>query len=183
MYPGHAAPASASTSCQVWNARTDTLIHQRCTIHKDRNIQRHLPKRYRKEAHRRFTTALQQNSYKDAKKMLQDFEDWLREINESAADSLGEALESVLTLHRLKVPAVLRQTLHSTNPIESTFSTVRACERNIKRYRNSAMRQRWLAAVLLHAEKGFRRVKGHAFISKAVATIEAMEAAGELKAA
>jgi len=26
------------------------LIHQRCTIHKDRNIQRHLPKRYRKEA-------------------------------------------------------------------------------------------------------------------------------------
>ncbi len=23
------------------------LIHQRCTLHKDRNIQRHLPKRYR----------------------------------------------------------------------------------------------------------------------------------------
>lgn len=30
------------------------LIHQRCTIHKDRNIQLHLPKRYRKEAHNRF---------------------------------------------------------------------------------------------------------------------------------
>src|SRR3989338_6344713 len=28
------------------------LIHQRCTIHKDRNLQRHLPKRYRKECHR-----------------------------------------------------------------------------------------------------------------------------------
>ena len=27
------------------------LIHQRCTLHKDRNIQRHLPKRYRKQAH------------------------------------------------------------------------------------------------------------------------------------
>ena len=26
------------------------LIHQRCTLHKDRNIQRHLPKRYRKRA-------------------------------------------------------------------------------------------------------------------------------------
>ena len=33
------------------------LIHQRCTIHKDRNIQRHLAKKYRKEAHRRFTIA------------------------------------------------------------------------------------------------------------------------------
>lgn len=41
------------------------LIHQRCTIHKDRNIQRHLAQKYRKEAHRRFRTALEQNSYED----------------------------------------------------------------------------------------------------------------------
>ena len=64
------------------------LIHQRCTIHKDRNIQRHLAKRYRKEAHRRFKTAIEQNSYEDAYLMLKDFERWLRNINESAADSL-----------------------------------------------------------------------------------------------
>ena len=66
--------------------------------HKDRNIQRHLPKRYRKQAHHLFATALEQNSYKDAKKMLQEFERWLRDINESAADSLLEALEEVLEL-------------------------------------------------------------------------------------
>ncbi len=36
------------------------LVHQRCTIHKDRNLQRHLPKRWRKEAHRRFRIALEQ---------------------------------------------------------------------------------------------------------------------------
>ena len=40
------------------------LIHQRCTLHKDRNIQRHLPKRYRKQAHHLFATALEQNSYR-----------------------------------------------------------------------------------------------------------------------
>ena len=68
--------------------------------------------------------------------MLQEFERWLRDINESAADSLLEALEEVLMLHKLKVPALLRQSLHSTNPIESMFSMVRSCERNIKRYRN-----------------------------------------------
>lgn len=152
------------------------LIHQRCTIHKDRNIQRHLPKRYRKEAHRRFKTALEQNSYQDAKEMLQDLEQWLRAINESAATSLLEALEDLLTLHKLKVPALLRTTLHTTNPIESMFSTVRACERNIKRHRNSAMRQRWLAAVLLHCEKGFKRVKGHASIDAVVAAIEQHQA-------
>ena len=95
------------------------LIHQRCTLHKDRNIQRHLPKRYRKQAHHLFATALEQNSYKDAKKMLQEFERWLRDINESAADSLVESLEEVLMLHKLKVPALLRKSLHSTNPIET----------------------------------------------------------------
>ena len=149
------------------------LIHQRCTIHKDRNIQKHLPKRYRKEAHRRFRTALEQTKYKDARQMLLEFERWLREINESAADSLLEAIEEILTLHRLKVPALLRKTLHSTNPIESMFSTVRDCEGNIKRYRGSRMSQRWLAAVCLHCEKGFRRVKGFALIRDVIATIEA----------
>jgi putative transposase len=148
------------------------LMHQRCTIHKDRNIQRHLAKKYRKEAHRRFKTALEQNSYEDAKKMLKEFEIWLRAINESAADSLLEAFEDILTLHRLKIPGLLRKTLTSTNPIESLFSTVRDCEGNIKRYRNSAMSQRWLGTVLLHCEKGFRRVKGYTDIAGVIATIE-----------
>ena len=136
------------------------LLLQRCTIHKDRNLQAHLPKRHRDEAHRRFRIALEQNDHRDAEKLLRELEQWLRAINESAADSLLEAFDELLTLHRLKVPALLRRTLHSTNPIESLFSRVRACEKNIKRYRNSNMAQRWLASVLLDAEKTFRTVKG-----------------------
>ena len=160
------------------------LIHQRCTIHKDRNIQKHLPKRYRKQAHGRFRTALEQTSYQDAKQMLNALERWLREINESAADSLLEALEEILTLHRLRVPALLRKTLHSTNPIESMFATVRDCEGNIKRYRGSSMSQRWLAAVCLHCEKGFRRVKGYRGIKEVVRKIEKEQAeAGNLQTA
>ena len=123
---------------------------------------------------------MEQNSYKDAKKMLQEFERWLRDINESAADSLLEALEEVLMLHKLKVPALLRQSLHSTNPIESMFYKVRSCERNIKRYRNSKMRQRWLAAVLLHCEQQSRRVKGHASIDVVVAAIDAIQREDEM---
>ena len=148
------------------------LIHQRCTIHKDRNIQKHLPKKYRRAAHRQFRTALEQTKYADAKQMLLAFEKWLRKINESAADSLLEAIEEILTIHRLEVPALLRKTLHSTNPIESMFSTVRDCERNIKRYRGSSMAQRWLAAVCLHCEHGFRRIKGYASIDEVRKRIE-----------
>ncbi len=149
------------------------LLHQRCVVHKDKNIQKHLAKKYRKEAHRQFWAALEQNSYQDAHRMLLDMEKWLRGINESAADSLLEALEEILTLHRLKVPALLRKTLQSTNQIESTFSTVRDVEGNVKRYRGSAMMQRWLAAVLLYAEKGYRLVKGYASISEVLRNIEA----------
>ena len=104
-------------------------------------------------------------------------------INESAADSLMEAIEEILTLHRLKMPALLRKTLTSTNPIESMFSTVRGCERNIKRYRSSAMAQRWLAAVLLHCEKGFRRIKGYRDIPQILINIETMQNETTLQAA
>ncbi len=151
------------------------LIHQRCTIHKDRNIQKHLARRYRKEAHRRFRIALEQNSYEDARQMLMEMERWLRGINESAADSLLEAIEEILTLHRLKVPALLRKSLHSTNPIESMFSMVRDAEGNIKRYRNNSMIQRWLASVLLYCEKRFKRVKGYALIPEVIRNIEMEE--------
>jgi hypothetical protein len=108
--------------------------------------------------------------------MLKDFEQWLRKLNDSAADSLKEAFEEILTLHRLKVPALLRKTLHSTDPIESMFSMVRDCEGNIKRYRESAMSQRWLGEVLVDCEQRFRRVKGYAGIKQVTAAIEAEQA-------
>ena len=110
--------------------------------------------------------------YEDARQMLLEFEKWLRKINVSAAESLLEAVGEILTLHRIKVPPLLRKTLHSTNPIESMFSTVRYCEVNLKRIHNSAMSQRWLAAVLLHCEKGFRRVKGYEDITTVIENID-----------
>lgn len=137
------------------------FAHQRCTIHKDRNIQKHLPKKYRGKAHEKFLRALELTSYEDAKAELKRFEEWLREINPSAADSLLEAFEEILTLHRLKVPPALRKSLHSTNIIESMFARVRACETNIKRYRKGDMGRRWLASALLHAESGFQKIHGY----------------------
>jgi len=77
----------------------------------------------------------------------------------------------------LQVPALLRKTLHTTNPIESMVSTVRECERNIKRYRGSTMAQRWLATVCLHCEHGFRTVKGFREIAEVIRHIEGEQAA------
>lgn len=155
------------------------LLLQRCTIHKSRNIQRHLPKKYRAEAKAWFRRAIDCVQLNDAKRELQTLEKWLRRINASAAESLLEALDDLLTLHRLRIPELLRKTLHSTNPIESMFSTVRDCEMNIKRFRGSAMRQRWLGTVLLHCEKSFRKIKGHKQIGKVLKVIDELDEKGE----
>lgn len=137
------------------------LLYQRCTIHKDRNIQSHLPKKYRQEAHRRFRNAIDCHSYNDAKGELTSLEKWLERINPSAAKSLTECTEELLTVHRLSAPPLLRKTLHSTNPIESMFSQVSTKMGRIKNMKKGKMAQRWVATALLEAEKRFRTIKGH----------------------
>ena len=147
---------------------------------KNRNVQRHLPTQYRKAAHHQLKTALEQTSDEDTRTMLLELEAWLRAKNESAADSLLEAFEELLTLHRLKVPARLRKTLMSATPIESMFSLVRHSERNITRTRGRTMLQRWLGTVLLYCEGRFNRVTGYAGIAQVIATIEAVHAEPQL---
>jgi transposase-like protein len=137
------------------------LMYQRCTVHKDRNIQSHLPKKYRHEAQRRFRNAIDCASYRDAKEELTSLENWLERLNPSAAKSLTECMEELLTLHQLNVPPLLRKTLHSTNPIESMFSQVSTKMGRIKIMKQGKMAQRWVATALLEAEKRFRTIKGH----------------------
>ena len=67
--------------------------------------------------------------------------------------------------------------------VESMFTLVRDCEGNIKRYRTSKMRQRWLAAVLLYCEQRFRRIKGYESIKAVVAEIKASQKEETVKAA
>jgi putative transposase len=155
------------------------LIHQRCTIHKDRNIQRHLAKKYRKRAHEWFKRALKHSKYADAKAELLALYKWLLGLNPSAARSLDEALEEILTMHRLDVPTDLRRVLSTTNGIENLFSVLRHREKNLKNYNpnykgkpvKKGLSQRWLATSLLNAENGFRTVKGFDDISAVVASI------------
>jgi transposase-like protein len=125
---------------------------QRCTIHKSHNIQRHLPKKYRAKAKAWFRRTIDCVQLNDAKRELHALEKWLRRINSSAAECLMEALDDLVTLHLLRVPEMLRKTLHSTHSIGSMFSSVRDCEMNIKRFRGSAMRQHGFGPVLLHCQ-------------------------------
>ena len=63
-----------------------------------------------------------------------------------------------------------------TNAIESLLSRTRHVKRNVKRWRGGTMVLRWVAAGVLEAAKGFRRVKGCQDIPALVAALRARDA-------
>ncbi len=89
-----------------------------------------------------------------------------------AAASPREGLEETLTVQRLAVSGALKNTLQSTNPIESMISVTRTTARNVKNWSSGNMGLRWTAAGMLEAEKKFRRVIGYSDLAQLAVAIE-----------
>jgi len=69
----------------------------------------------------------------------------------------------------------LRQSLATTNAIESLIRRSRHVKRHVKRWRGGQMVRRWTAAAILEAVKGFRRLKGHRDMPQLVAALRARD--------
>jgi transposase-like protein len=137
------------------------VLIQRCRLHKERNIQAYLPKKYHKLLAMKLRAAWGMTDYEEAKKELYKVHDWLASINQAAARSLDEGFEEMLTVNRLRLSEQLRRLFSSTNIIESCFSVADDLCRNVKYWRDASMAWRWAGTVLLEAEKRFHRVKGY----------------------
>jgi len=134
---------------------------QRCSVHKLRNIKSYLDKQYHRELNRRWRTLHGHAHYSAALEDYQKLLEWLSNINHEAASSLEEAKMETLTVVKLKVPGLLRKSLHSTNIIESVFSKVRSKTDRVKNWRTSTDQiSRWAAAALMTSEKTFMTLKG-----------------------
>ena len=144
---------------------------QRCTVHKKRNVLEYLSKTDRPWVSRRMTQAYKLNDEQKARRELVALADQLQKINPSAAKSLLEGLEETLTVQHLALPDELRISLRSTNIIESANSGVRDRTRNVKRWRDGAQAERWIAAGLLETQKKFRRVRGFHHMSVLVTAL------------
>ena len=144
------------------------LAHQ---LHKRRNVADLLPPEYARSTDQRIRTAYAMKDYDQAKAQLLKTVQWLEEINPSAAGSLREGLEETLTLHRLRLPPLLRESLQSTNLIESAFSVADDVMRRVKRWRGGDMRLRSTAAGLLMAEKQFRPIRSCRLMPRLMAVL------------
>ncbi len=116
------------------------------------------------------------NSYVDGFVELTRLQEWLDTINVEAACSLREVGEDLLTVHKLGVVGPLRQSLSSTNLIESIFSTVRTKCSRVKNWKTSSdARLRWVASAVKAQEPRMRSVRGVAKIPLLIEALNQLE--------
>jgi transposase-like protein len=161
-------------SAAVKTQAGESALIQRCQVHKRRNVLDHLPEDQKPLVAQRLNTAYAMDNYDAAKLALSKLHRELMDFNPSAARSLAEGMEETLTVHRLQIPPQLRQTLASTNVIESAFSVVEKVCANVKRWHPGDQRERWVGSGLLVAEKQFRRVRGHKLIPLLLRQLETL---------
>ena len=145
----------------VKEAFGNKAVIQRCQVHKKRNVLSQLPESEQANVSLSMTMAYREFEYAKAKSSLELLANNLAYRYPKAADSLQEGLEETLTVHRLKLPGLLRQTLSSTNAMESANSACMGIIRRVCNFKNGAMTLRYAAAGFLEAERGFRRIKGY----------------------
>ena len=143
----------------------------RCHVHKLRNILDHLPEGQRAWVRAIVARAYRQTDVATARRLLRDLARRLEHRYPSAAASVRDGLKDTLTVPSLGLCDRLRQSLTTTNAIESLISRTRHVKRNVKRWRGGRMVLRWTAAAVLEAVKGFRRLKGHKDMPKLVAAL------------
>lgn len=144
----------------------DNSVIQRCQEHKIRDIEDYLPVRLRKRFRVLLQAAYNQPGYVQASNQLQRIRTKLLSISEPAANSLTEGLEETLTLHKLGITGGVRQSLRTTNIVESSFSRLRANTRNVTNWAELQQIERWLAFGLLKVERGYRRLDGYRQLAK-----------------
>jgi len=70
----------------------------------------------------------------------------------------------------------MRKLFSTTNAIENMNGSLRRVSRNVKRWRDEAMIQRWVALGVAEAQRGFRRVKGHVHMKALVSALRPLAA-------
>jgi transposase-like protein len=140
--------------------RRRRAVRIRCHIHKWRNIEKALGD----DAHKAsalFWALRDAKDMAEAKVISDRLESVLRALNLSALESYLEAKDDLLVIHELRLSRQLKKLFSTTNPIESLNSLIEEDMRRVKKWKDSAHFQRWLATYCLHSEKKMHRVRGY----------------------
>jgi len=95
----------------------------------------------------------------------------LKTLNISAARSLDEGLEEILTLHKLGLNVEFGRSFSTTNCIENLNSQLKKYICRVKNLTLSNERYRWVAAALLEIERKMRKVDNFVKLEKLKMTL------------
>ncbi len=144
----------------------DKAVIHRCQWHKQENILKYIPEKDQQAVKRKYQKSVNKDSYKEARESLIDLKRDLEKINLSAARSLEEGLEDILTLHRIGLNEDFSISFATTNCIENLNSQVEKYLRKVKFWKNSKERYRWTAAAMLEIEFKMRKVNNFKNLDK-----------------
>ena len=151
----------------------ETALVQRCQVHKLRNVREHLPETLHESVTKAMHDAWACPDAELARRQLERLARSLERSHPAAARSIKEGLEETLTLRRLGVEDALYNTLKSTNAIENLNGLIGSYLRNVKRWKDGAMIERWVGAAILEVARGFRKIRGFRDFKHLVAAIRA----------
>lgn len=135
---------------------------QTCLVHVARAVRRKIARRWHAELERLFKRLREASSLEAAREALDAIERFVASHSAEGAKTLAAAREEMLTLFTLGVPDTFNKPLLSTNSIENSIRNMRRLLGRVTRWRaETDMASHWMAAAMLEAEKGFRRIQGY----------------------
>ncbi len=155
----------------------------RCQWHKRENVLDYLAKERRSEFHQKLQAAYNEPSYELAKKAIGAIRQELKQINQSAVNSLDEGMEETLLLQKLGLFDKLGTSFKTTNCIENVNRGLEQYTGRVSRWHHSDQRRRWVATALLEIEVRLRLVKGHEHLKELRVAMKRFVARGNMERA
>ena len=147
---------------EVW----PTTREQRCCVHKTANILNKMPKSLHTKAKRALQEIWMGETKKDAVKALEAFVETYQVKYKRAADCLTKDRDALLAFYDF--PAEHWKHLRTTNPIESTFATVRHRTIRSKGCLSNKTALAMVFKLVEGAQKNWRRIDGHNQLPKLI---------------
>lgn len=161
---------------QVW----PSCEKQRCWVHKTVNVLDKLPKKLQPEAKERLHAIWQADTRADAIAAFDGFLKLYQSKHDKACHCLKKDRDDLLKFYDF--PAEHWIHLRTTNPIESSFATVRHRARQTKGCGSRAATLAMMFKLGIECEKSWRRLNGHEQITRLIQGVRFVDGVAEIAA-
>ena len=150
---------------------------QRCTVHKTANVLNKLPKSIQPQAKRMLHDIWRAPTKEEAGKAFDLFEKTFKGKYEECVTCLTKDRDVLLTF--FDFPAENWCHIRTTNPIESTFATIRLRHRKTKGNGSARASLTMMFKLAQSASKGWRKLRGHHHIPDLIRGVKFIDGVNE----